>query len=565
MTPSWIAELNQAGANVGFSVASAGDVNGDGYADAILGANFYDNPESGEGRALVYLGSATGLSTTHAWSVEANQGGADLGFSVAGAGDVNGDGYDDVIVGAPSYDNGQMDEGRAYVYLGSASGLALIPAWTVESNQISALLGSAVASGGDVNGDGFVDVVVGLPMHDNGQTDEGRAMAFAGSPAGPATMLWLAESNSTSAQFGHALAGAGDIDADGYSDVVVGAPFYSNGQSGEGRAYLFRGTATGIAPGAAWTKEINEASAGFGTSVGGAGDIDSDGFDDVVIGAPRAENDDVDEGMAFLYGGSASGLSTNVIWTGESDETGSGYGTSVGTAGDVDGDGIADLIIGAPFHSFPVPGEGAAFLYLGSSGGLPSYPDTSVSLGQANSQYGIAVATCGDTNGDGLADVLIGANFYDNGQTNEGRAFLHRGEGFGGICAGFASVNAYGTSKPGSAGTSALVSIVPPHLGTTCNLTILGGTPGATQVLLFAGFAPATTPFDGGTLRVHPTFMLPLPALSGSGGLTLPVPLPADPALCGFSVYFQAMFVDPAAAGFYHTAQTPGLRWILGT
>ena len=103
---------------------------------------------------------------------------------MATAGDVNGDGYSDVIVGAPRYDNGQTDEGRAFVYHGSAAGLAPPPAWTAEGNQAGADFGGSVATAGDVNGDGYSDVIVGAPVYDNGQTDEGRAFVYHGSAAG---------------------------------------------------------------------------------------------------------------------------------------------------------------------------------------------------------------------------------------------------------------------------------------------------------------------------------------------------------------------------------------------
>ena len=165
-------------------MATAGDVNGDGYADVIVGAPNYDNGQTDEGRAFVYYGSASGLSTTANWTAESNQASAYFGYSVATAGDVNGDGYADVIVGAPNYDNGQTDEGRAFVYHGSASGLSATANWTAESNQASAYFGYSVATAGDVNGDGYADVIVGAPNYDNGQTDEGRAFVYHGSASG---------------------------------------------------------------------------------------------------------------------------------------------------------------------------------------------------------------------------------------------------------------------------------------------------------------------------------------------------------------------------------------------
>lgn len=114
-TAGWMAESDQAGANFGYSVASAGDVNGDGYGDVVVGARYYANGSAYEGRAFLYLGSAGGLSATAAWTAESDQASAQFGEAVASAGDVNGDGYGDVVVGAYAYDNGSTDEGRAYV------------------------------------------------------------------------------------------------------------------------------------------------------------------------------------------------------------------------------------------------------------------------------------------------------------------------------------------------------------------------------------------------------------------------------------------------------------------
>jgi len=126
-TPNWTAESDQAFAYFGGSVGTAGDVNGDGYADVIVGAVYYDNGQTDEGRAFVYHGSASGLSMTPNWTAESDQAGASFGGSVGTAGDVNGDGYADVIVGANGYDNDQTEEGRAFVYHGSAGSLGLPP------------------------------------------------------------------------------------------------------------------------------------------------------------------------------------------------------------------------------------------------------------------------------------------------------------------------------------------------------------------------------------------------------------------------------------------------------
>jgi hypothetical protein len=167
-------------------------VNGDGYADVIVGASRYSAGQPEEGAAFVVLGSASGIASgslaTASAQLESNQVGAYFGESVAGAGDVNGDGYADVIVGAFQYEAPEDREGAAFVFLGSASGIASgSPATAsaqLESNQAQASFGESVAGAGDVNGDGYADVIVGTDRYDAGQVDEGAAFVFLGNAAG---------------------------------------------------------------------------------------------------------------------------------------------------------------------------------------------------------------------------------------------------------------------------------------------------------------------------------------------------------------------------------------------
>jgi hypothetical protein len=152
---------------------------------------------------------------------------------------VNADGYDDVVVGAFLYDNDLVDEGRAYLYLGSSAGLEAAAAWTGESDQEGASFGVSVASAGDVNADGYADLIVGAFYYDNGSPDEGKAFAYVGSAAGlETTAAWTAESDETSSVFGWSVSSAGDVNGDGFADVVVGAPEY---EGTDGRAYVYLG------------------------------------------------------------------------------------------------------------------------------------------------------------------------------------------------------------------------------------------------------------------------------------------------------------------------------------
>ncbi|MFQ5416993.1 MAG: integrin alpha [Myxococcota bacterium] len=383
-------ESDQASALLGTSVAGAGDVNGDGYADVIVGALQYDAGESNEGAAFVFLGSASGIAdgdpTTAATQLESDQAGGYLGNSVAGAGDVNGDGYADVIVGARYYDAGESDEGAAFVFLGGASGIAdgdpITAAAQLESDQANAYLGHSVAGAGDVDGDGYADVIVGANQYDGGESNEGAAFVFLGSASGifdgdPTTAATQLESNQASANLGTSVGGAGDVNGDGYADVIAGARYYDAGESNEGAAFVFLGGASGIADGdpitAAAQLESDQANAYLGHSVAGAGDVDGDGYADVIVGANQYDGGESNEGAAFVFLGSASGIfdgdPTTAATQLESNQASANLGTSVGGAGDVNGDGYADVIAGARYYDAGESNEGAAFVFLGNGDG----------------------------------------------------------------------------------------------------------------------------------------------------------------------------------------------------
>jgi hypothetical protein len=428
--PGWVAESDQAHSDFGDSVAIAGDVNGDGYDDVIVGAYRYDNGQLDEGRAFAYYGSAGGPSAVPDWTAESDQPSSQFGYSVAGAGDVNGDGYDDVIVGGPSFNNGQEYEGRAFAFYGSAAGLNAIPNWTAEPDRRAAFFGGSVATVGDVNGDGYDDVIVGAAGYDNGEFDEGRAFAYYGSAAGlSATPNWTAESDKAFSSFGGSVAGAGDVNGDGYSEVIVGAALYNNGQLRQGKAFAYYGSGTGLSAAPNWTAEPNRERTNFGVSVAGAGDVNGDGFDEVIVGDNGYNAGQLRPGKAFAYYGSAAGLSATPNWNAESDQQDANFGFSVAGAGDMRGDGFDDVIIGAYSYDNGQIDEGRAFSYCGSAAGLRRRACSISESNQASSQFGRSVAGAGDVTGDGYDDVIVGAPAYDNGQEREGRAYAYFGRG----------------------------------------------------------------------------------------------------------------------------------------
>lgn len=439
LSPGWMFEGNQDGADLGISVASAGDVNGDGYCDVIVGAEGFDNGQANEGRAFLFYGGANGLGTTPAWTVESNQAGAEFGVNVGTAGDVNGDGHADVLVCSWMWSNPESHEGGVFLYYGGPSGPSLTPDWQYESNQAESWMGRQAETAGDVNGDGYSDVIVGNSLYDNGEVDEGRVLVFHGSAMGLSlTPNWSAESNQATVYFGRAVGTAGDVNGDGYSDVIVGGYLWDNGETDEGGAWIWFGGPSGLGangtPGNAdWSAESNNAGAVFGIRVGTAGDVNGDGYSDVIIGARTYSNGEAAEGRAYVYLGGPLGPGAVAAWITESNQASANFGNAAGTAGDVNGDGYSDVIVGAWLMDNGQADEGQARLYLGSATGLSTTPDWVAESNQVQANFGWAVATAGDVNGDGYAEVIIGAYQYDNGSTNEGSAFLYYGNGGRGL------------------------------------------------------------------------------------------------------------------------------------
>jgi len=352
---------------------------------------------------------------SHTWQFTVGWRSAPVDTSWCTTLDVNGDGFSDVIVGQSEADLGA---GKAYVYLGSAAGIS--------SNQAIArvlagtggqanFFATSIVSAGDVNGDGYGDVIAGAP-YANQSTVTGEAYVYLGGPDGLASDpdVTLKGPDGYRSEFGRNVCGAGDVNGDGYADVVVGT---SPGVNEPGRAYVYLGSASGIAGTQTPILLMGSNTNGdyFSTSLAGAGDVDGDGLGDIVVGS---ENNRV-----YLYKGSPSGIATEPITLIGPNETSPFFGRTVAGAGDVNGDGYADIAIGAaPWQ------DGRVYVYTGG----PSGPALSATLnGPAGGGgwFGAGLAGVRDVNGDGYADLIVGAPL--NGGNDMPRAFVYFGASSG--------------------------------------------------------------------------------------------------------------------------------------
>ena len=390
--PEWKMLGDQHGSDLGYSVCTAGDVNGDGYSDLIVGAPLYDATFTNNGRVDVYYGGPGGYSNAPDWTKYGWRHHMRFGHAVSTAGDVNGDGFHDVIIGAPGYDNQDFAEGAAFVFHGSASGLSTSAGWSYETNDDNTWFGWSVARAGDVNGDGYDDVIVGAPYWDWWGTDSGGAFVFHGSENGvESAWSWYRWVIQASALLGWSVAGGGDLNGDGYDDVLVGTPYLDDVFTNNGKAEAYLGGPGGITNSGSWTKYGWDHQHKLGYSIAGAGDVNGDGYADVVIGTETA-------GFAQVVLGGPDGPDDVDITYSNVGST----GKSVATAGDLDADGYADVVVGVPGT-----GSGAYALLWGSPSGIAetSYHQLST---ESTAQYGRSVASAGDANGDGFGDLVIG-------------------------------------------------------------------------------------------------------------------------------------------------------------
>ena len=524
-----------AGADAGRSVASAGDVNGDGIGDIIVGApraaeDLPLNPSSQPGEAYLLFGDGeslgavddSGMAVVDLAALTPDQGfvlrGSDagdlIGWSVGRAGDVNQDGFADLILGNPTA--GANNAGAAYVLFGKEAGFGALDASgraVVDLGHLSSshgfviegaagdLAGWSVSTAGDLNDDGFDDMIIGAPYGGAGGDFSGQAYVVYGKQAGFGTIDgagraivdlgnlasddgFVIHGAAAGDQAGWSVSTAGDVNGDGISDLIVGAPFSSVGGTYVGEAYVIFGDGGGLgttdgsghavvdlgsAAGLGSSQGFvirGEASWGFASwSVSAAGDVNGDGIGDLIIGAPYSGG--TIGGQAYVLYGSiagfgaldASGRTVVDLANGASafspDQgfviTGADpralAGLQVSGAGDVNGDGYADLLVGLPSATGDAQGAGKTYVIYGSAnspGALDNAGRAMVDLSSlgptqgfviqgdgAGDRSGFGVAAAGDVNGDDVDDLIVGAPYGDSGGTDSGQAYVLYGQSTG--------------------------------------------------------------------------------------------------------------------------------------
>ena len=471
--------------NLGDAVRDAGDVNGDGIDDLIIGIPGGDGGGDDIGQTVVIFGGSgvgaggsldiSQLNGSNGFIINGIDDNDFSGWSVSTAGDVNGDGKDDIIIGAPGADIDENDEGESYVIFGGTnigaggsidlSSLDGTNGFVIKGIDKEDFTGFWVSDAGDVNGDGTGDIIIGATGADNIGRDAGESYVIYGAQnigsSGTLELSSLDGSNgfridggSFSEFAGWEVSSLGDINGDGKDDLIIGAyGADNNGVRDAGASYVvFGGQTTAVNDDGVLSgfeidgsngfilKGINEED-DFGYAVRGVGDINGDGRDDIIVGAPGGDGDSEDSGIAYVIFGAfgigssgsfdISGLdgSNGFVIEGVAASHFAGY--SVSDAGDVNGDGKDDLIIAAP-NAAPYA---ESYVLFGNSGigqtgkvflsGLTEEEGFVINGINADVESGIFLSAAGDVNNDGKNDIIIGAPDDDpDGKTDAGRAYV---------------------------------------------------------------------------------------------------------------------------------------------
>jgi len=391
------------------------------------------------------------------------------GESVSNIGDINGDGIDDVIVGAAFAGPNGTQSGRSYVVFGRRDGfdpnvqLSALDGsngFVLDGEAAGDLAGATLAAAGDVNADGIDDLIIGAPRADPNGPVSGRSYVVFGRTEGFEANLQLSALDGSDGfkldgeaaydSAGKSVSGAGDVNGDGIDDLAIGASGADFNGFNSGRSYVVFGSSEGFEStvqlsaldGTDGIRIDGEAADnGAGVSVAAAGDVNADGIDDLVIGAPRADPNGSLSGRSYVVFGRTEGFEATVQLSAldgsngfrlDGEAVNDFSGQSVSGAGDVNGDGIDDLLIGSYDDLFSPPLSGRSHVVFGDPDGF----DATLQLsaldggdgfkldGSPGDYTGPSVSSAGDINGDGVHDLVIGAEYADPNGNNSGRSYV---------------------------------------------------------------------------------------------------------------------------------------------
>jgi len=511
----------------GSTVTAIGDVDRDGIADYAVGEpNYNASSASHEGRVWLYSGASGTLIRVHVGSA-----GDSLGASVRGAGDVDGDGADDVLVGAPQHSSSNyFEEGLAVVYSGQTGSVI----WSVHGSDDFQQVGVCVDSAGDLDGDGRPEALVGSSANFAWVVDAGGAVLH---------------DLRGGLLFGHAVAGIDDVDADLVPDFLVSQSWFnvSSTQPRRGRVWVCSGaTATPL-----FTVDGTADHDYLGRTLSRLGDVDGDAIPDFIAASYVSSQGGNQAGLLRVLSGKDGTTLHQLVGSAD----GEWLGLAVAACSDLDGDGAPDYVVGIP----GIPGTGShglgeARIHSGASGAL-IYDFLGTTFGAAsNVALGFSVAS-DDFNGDGHPDFVLGDPLFDDPAAGGpiGAAELDLG------CP--ASWQNYGSGWAGTLGVPALTSQSDPGIGTTCALDFSNSLGVSTPGLLIVGFASASIALpSGATLLVDPLLIVPVTV--PAGGLVFTGSIPDDPTLGFTELFLQGVEFDPGAVG--KLALTAGLELVIG-
>lgn len=388
---------NMADERFGFNVASAGDINNDGKPDILVSGPRASVGAPAGGHVMVYSGTNSALLFYKVGHGAGDQ----FGYSAVGAGDVNGDGFGDIIIGAFGNDEAGTDAGKVFVYSGKTQTLL----YSITGSTPGERFGFSVAKLGDVNGDGRSDFAVG-GWGANGAA--GRVRVYSGSTG---NVLYTINGLSAGERLGYSVAGVGDVTGDNVPDLVVGAPWGRNPANVQtGRAYVFNG-----ANGALVQTRYGESNgAKFGRTVAHVGDVNGDGRNDYGVGAFNSNANGYQSGKAYIFSGTGPTLFTQAGAAAQHR-----FGLAISGIGDINFDGRADFAIG----SHRAGGSGRVYVYTGGS----STPVAIYRGDYMGDKFGHNISSFGDRNGDGRPDFLVGAWGCSSGGFHAGRAYVISG------------------------------------------------------------------------------------------------------------------------------------------